>query len=210
MKFKLIFLIIMFFIVSACSTTGKKNNSAKINTVKTQPKKYIYSGVKTSKINTVKKIFMITSQPVISPPLTKISKINQSVFSTQLLKEKIKTSLLKKNAPKSLTVFFAFDSSVIPNKEIVKLNKFINTINYPVIVDGYTCSSGPAGYNKTLSLKRALSVKKHLVDKNIGIKTVSGHGEIVSAKPGLNRKVVITERGDAYKKKNNQYLDAVR
>ena len=193
MNSKLTFLIIIFFLVSACSTTGKKNNSVKIDAVKTQTKKYIHGGVKPSRIDTLKKRFVITNQPVTSSPLTKISKINQNAFSAQLLKEKIKTSLLKKKTPKSMTVFFAFDSSVIPGKEIVKLNEFISTINDPVIVDGYTCSSGPAKYNKALSLKRALSVKKHLADKGISIKAVSGHGEIVSAKPGLrlNRKVVV-------------------
>lgn len=83
----------------------------------------------------------------------------------------------------NLGVNFAFDSAKIKPEymnEIKKVSDFLVTRpDYKVILEGHTDSTGSAKYNKKLSEKRAMNVKKALVE--LGVKsdmiTTVGYGE---------------------------------
>ena len=87
-------------------------------------------------------------------------------------------------------LLFDFDSAVIKKDvsavldqagEIAKGNPGLK-----VTVEGYTDSTGPEGYNQTLSERRAKAVANYLVD-NAGVQsdnlTVVGYGELKPAYP---------------------------
>lgn len=80
-------------------------------------------------------------------------------------------------------VLFDFDKATLKpggKRAVGKLAEFLN--EYPkrnVMIEGYTDSSGPASYNKTLSLRRADAVKQNLLDRNIKASRIQirGYGE---------------------------------
>lgn len=78
---------------------------------------------------------------------------------------------------------FDFDKSNIRPDQVSKLDRVVNTLknneNVRVRIEGHADSTGPAEYNVGLSVRRAESVRKYLVDKGIAITRLSvvGKGE---------------------------------
>ena len=79
---------------------------------------------------------------------------------------------------------FAFDSSVIRAEDEQKLEAVATLLNenadiQPVAINGHTCSIGSEIYNLGLSERRAISVKKFLIDQGVEDKrlTTEGFGE---------------------------------
>ena len=137
--------------------------------------------------------FVITDLPARSAFPVKTDLAGKSVFSPKILKEKIYASkTIKVQKPKTLTIYFDFDSFSIPQHELLKLNKFIKKINQPVRIDGYASQSGSSRYNQRLSFKRALVIKKYLTDHSVQVLTATGRGEIEKSQPKLSRKAVIS------------------
>jgi outer membrane protein OmpA-like peptidoglycan-associated protein len=77
-------------------------------------------------------------------------------------------------------VNFNFDSAKLRPQAFPILNQAADDLkagNYPhVQVDGYTDIIGPAAYNLKLSDRRALSVKKYLMDKGVPGNTLTTKG----------------------------------
>lgn len=137
--------------------------------------------------------FVITDLPVRSTVPAKTDLPGRSVFSPKILKEKIYAAkIIKVQNPKTLTIYFGFDSFSISENELLKLNKFIKKINQPVQIDGYASQSGSSRYNQRLSFKRALAVKKYIKDHSVQVLSATGRGEIEKPQPKLSRKVVIS------------------
>ncbi len=78
---------------------------------------------------------------------------------------------------------FDFDRSNIRSDQMSKLDRVVSTLKandgVRVRVEGHTDSTGPESYNMGLSIRRAESVRKYLVDKGISITRLSvvGKGE---------------------------------
>ena len=77
-------------------------------------------------------------------------------------------------------IYFDFDKYTLSNNDLIKLRKFIykNTNNKYILV-GHTDTKGTKEYNLSLSIKRAESIKKFLIQEKISIKNISivGKGE---------------------------------
>ena len=234
MENKIILSVILLLFLSACSSTLPKvqitpaGNYTTLNTggaparIRARTIKQNYKPV--DAIPT--RMFVITDLSARSVPPLKTDKAGRSVFSSKILKEKIKAALpekttflplqtknkslvkarpvstktTKEQKQKRLTIYFNFDSSIIPQSELIKLNRFAKKINhYPgqparssVRIDGYASPSGSSLHNRGLSLKRALSVKKYLIDQGVQVTTVIGRGEIEAPQSKLSRKVIIS------------------
>ncbi|MGC2201549.1 MAG: OmpA family protein [Stellaceae bacterium] len=98
--------------------------------------------------------------------------------------------------PTTYTVYFDYNSSLLgpAGREIVRLAADSYKAGTPsnVQVTGFTDSSGSAGYNKRLSLKRASIVASTLVEDGVPRSSlaVSGDGETSSGEnPGQDRRV---------------------
>ncbi len=98
--------------------------------------------------------------------------------------------------PTTYTVYFDYNSSLLgpAGREIVRLAADSYKAGTPsnVQVTGFTNSSGSAGYNKRLSLKRASIVASTLVEDGVPRSSlaVSGDGETSSGEnPGQDRRV---------------------
>jgi outer membrane protein OmpA-like peptidoglycan-associated protein len=98
------------------------------------------------------------------------------------------------------SIMFDFDSSVIREDQVSKLDNLASMLNddlnIMVIIDGYASKEGPKEYNQILSEKRANSVKDAIVDRGINanrIKTVTGKGAtaIFGDVLSLNRKAIV-------------------
>lgn len=158
-------------------------------------------------------MFIITDLSAKSAPPVKADKTGRSVFSSKILKKKIKAALpekienkpivqqgtvltktknsMKKQKTKILTIYFDFNSSIIPKNERTKLNKFTKEFHKPVRIDGYASPSGSTAYNQALSLKRAMAVEKYLINQGVQVTTVIGRGEIEAPQSKLSRKAVV-------------------
>jgi OOP family OmpA-OmpF porin len=104
--------------------------------------------------------------------------------------------------PTTYTVYFDYNSSLLgpAGREIVRLAADSYKAGTPsnVQVTGFTDSSGSAGYNKRLSLKRASIVASTLVEDGVPRSSlaVSGDGETSSGEnPGQDRRVDVILRG---------------
>ena len=154
-------------------------------------------------------MFVITDLSAGSVPPLKTDKAGRSVFSSKILKGKIKAALrekiknkpvvkqeavsTKKQKSETLTIYFDFDSYAIQQKETVKLNKFIKKFNrQPIRIDGYASPPGSTAHNRQLSLKRAMSVEKYLINQGVQVITVIGRGENEAPQSKLSRKAVVS------------------
>lgn len=104
--------------------------------------------------------------------------------------------------PPVFTVYFDYNSSQIgpAGREIVRLAADAYKAGSPsgVQVTGFTDSSGSAGYNQRLSLRRANAVAAVLVQDGVpqSALAVSGQGETSSSPtPGQDRRVDVTLGG---------------
>lgn len=92
------------------------------------------------------------------------------------------------------TIHFKFGSSKLLTSEIARLAKL--SPREGLLLDGYTCTIGPSGYNKKLSGKRADSVAKYLRNHGFSILGSIGRGESRTyADRQLNRRVEIFKSG---------------
>lgn len=80
-----------------------------------------------------------------------------------------------------VTILFAFDSSVLSSKAKQLLKDMVNNYAlHTIVIEGYTDQIGNNSYNKTLSNKRALVVKKYLRDlgvSNEAFESTKGFGK---------------------------------
>lgn len=82
-----------------------------------------------------------------------------------------------------LSLNFGFDSTKISDEYMEKIKNVSEFLKdypaYKVVLEGHTDSTGPAAYNKKLSLHRAEVVKKALVDLGVNADriTAEGYGE---------------------------------
>ena len=87
------------------------------------------------------------------------------------------------------TIHFGFDSSTIATEELAKLDQLVQKIEKTGLIqlriEGHTDSSGGAGYNEKLSLKRAKSVRDYLLERGIEKPKISlqGFGESQPLEP---------------------------
>jgi outer membrane protein OmpA-like peptidoglycan-associated protein len=92
------------------------------------------------------------------------------------------TPAISKRASPELTIYFDQDSNELLQSEIVKLNRiaeaFIKKPDLKLTLNGYTDSSGSAGYNRMISESRASTVKMFFAGKGVDPSriTVVGHG----------------------------------
>ncbi|MCH9813517.1 MAG: OmpA family protein [Epsilonproteobacteria bacterium] len=133
---------------------------------------------------------VITPQPAVRTP--EVVEITQSQIN----------DLLTKNP-----IYFEFNSEILTPQSQEILDQIIATLNTSDLktlrVEGHTDSGGSASYNKTLSQKRANSVKEYLISnglQTLNIKAI-GYGEErpISADPKetINRRVEIhLEQGE--------------
>lgn len=92
--------------------------------------------------------------------------------------------MLTQDVKATLRVGFGFDDATVPQSDYENIGKVADFAKkYPasnVTLDGYTDTSGPAAYNKSLSQDRADAVKAVLVD-SFGVDgdriSAEGHGE---------------------------------
>ena len=81
-------------------------------------------------------------------------------------------------------VLFAFDKDDLRPDALEKLYDVLTVIagypDFPVSIEGHTCSMGSKDYNKKLSIRRATSVQSWLLNSGINKKRLSvfGHGEL--------------------------------
>jgi outer membrane protein OmpA-like peptidoglycan-associated protein len=106
--------------------------------------------------------------------------------------------------PKSVTLYFGFDSLTLANEELVKLDKFVQDINktnlIQIRIEGHTDSTGSIRYNEKLSIKRAESVQESLLQHGVEKAKISlkGFGESQPLEPNdteahraHNRRVIL-------------------
>ena len=234
MKIEIILSVVLFMFLSACSSTLPKaeitpaENYIALNTGGTPARiRAITINQNYKPVDAIpKRMFVITDLSARSVPPARTDKAGRPVFSSEVLKEKIKAALpgkatflllQTKNEPvvkprpvstkttkeqkqKRLTIYFDFDSSIIPQSELTKLNRFAKKLNQhagqparPLVrINGYADPSGSSIHNRVLSLKRALSVEKYLIDQGVQVTSAIGHGEIEEPQSKLSRKVVIS------------------
>lgn len=81
----------------------------------------------------------------------------------------------------NLTVFYNLDSAVIRDDSFEKLTKVIDFMkkysNYKVLLYGHTSNEGTKLSNQILSEKRALSIRKHLIEQGIESSRISVFGK---------------------------------
>lgn len=91
--------------------------------------------------------------------------------------------------PETETIHFGFDSSTIATEELAKLDQLVQKIEKTGLIqlriEGHTDSSGGAGYNEKLSVKRAKSVLDYLLERGIEKPKISlkGYGESQPLEP---------------------------
>ncbi len=91
--------------------------------------------------------------------------------------------------PETETILFGFDSSTIATEELAKLDQLVQKIEktglIQIRIEGHTDSSGGAGYNEKLSVKRAKSVQDYLLERGIEKPKISlqGFGESQPLEP---------------------------
>ena len=133
--------------------------------------------------------------------LTNLSKLENSIDLS-----KIQTNI-NENL-KTYPIYFAKSSSEITKNGIKNLEKIIDTflkyrnIKFDLVVEGHTDSSGNESINKTLSQKRAESVKNYLLQNTYNIHNVKsiGYGsskpKYPDSKNPRNRRVeIIVQKG---------------
>jgi outer membrane protein OmpA-like peptidoglycan-associated protein len=87
------------------------------------------------------------------------------------------------------TILFGFDSSSIATEEQAKLEKLVQKIENAGLIqlriEGHTDSTGGAGYNEKLSVKRAKYVQDYLLQRGIEKPKISlkGYGESQPLEP---------------------------
>jgi len=120
----------------------------------------------------------------------------------------------------SITLFFGRDSSNISQQEYEKLANFVSKLEGAIIQDvkisAYCDDRSSHNYNRTLSNKRAVSIKNQLVDLGIEHRFISkmvGHGELpldhstdksIQDQRAFNRRTVVEV---AYKKEKTKLAD---
>lgn len=159
--------------------------------------------------------------PVIQPGQATTSSLNSSVPTEQsnaefgeMVKKAILESISVKEAqaakpevPKSLTIYFPFNSSSISEADEKRLFKFIadqgdlalgdsDGEHYmKLFVAGYTDSKGSKNYNQVLALKRARAVEKVLKKREYNNVFVEAKGKCCYAEPNTedakNRRVEV-------------------
>lgn len=233
MKTEIILSVVLLLFLSACASKLPKaetalaknyitlNNGGAPARIKAKIIKQDYNPVDAIPA----RMFVLTGLSARSVPPARTDKAGRSVFSSEVLKEKIKaalpekatflplqtknepvvkprqvsTKITKEQKQKRLTIYFDFDSSIIPQSELIKLNLFAKNLNQhagqpvrpSVRIDGYASPSGSTIHNRVLSLKRALSVEKYLISHNVRVATVIGRGEIKAPQSKLSRKAII-------------------
>ena len=91
--------------------------------------------------------------------------------------------------PETETIHFGFDSSTIATEDLAKLDQLVQKIEKTGLIqlriEGHTDSSGGAGYNEKLSVKRAKSVQDYLLERGIEKPKISlqGFGESQPLEP---------------------------
>jgi len=87
-----------------------------------------------------------------------------------------------KDTANQVTLYFPINSERLADKEKNKLNEFVSNLHTSpeknVQIDGYTSSTGPERFNRTLSRKRADNVAHYLVRQGVEQKrlSVKAHG----------------------------------
>ena len=98
--------------------------------------------------------------------------------------------------PENLNINFATNSDLINSADLSKFDKYVKYLNQVptsrVAIEAHTDATGPADYNKHLSVKRANSAKKVLVDMGIDANRIDaiGYGEeqpLIDNKTSQNR-----------------------
>ena len=98
---------------------------------------------------------------------------NGSLGASRSIRLREHTELAPVSRPVSVSipVLFGFDSYVLSPESKAQLDKIAKVISSPdlaskvILLEGHADASGPAQYNLRLSKKRALAVKRYLVDK---------------------------------------------
>lgn len=76
---------------------------------------------------------------------------------------------------------FDFDSALLRPDSLQRLERVINLLQanegINVKMVGYTDSTGPASYNQTLSVRRAISVQDYIAANGINLARLSHQGE---------------------------------
>ena len=125
-----------------------------------------------------------------------------------------KITALEEGMRFAIPVHFAFDDATVREHDIAALDRFAQVAqkHYPnsvITVEGFADPAGSQRYNKTLSARRATSVREYLVSKGLPSEQlkVIGYGEARQVVPGAerdepgaeqNRRVVfVIETGDA-------------
>ena len=152
----------------------------------------------------------ISKEPISETNVVKEEVSNEPISETNIVKEevlnnedKIKEAQAKVNSLLESTVInFQLNSSkIVPSSQKVLDNiiEIINNLNTEINIDisGHTDASGSASYNKTLSQKRADSVKNYLIKHNLNARKFGsiGYGEeklIFAPNDKRNRRVDIT------------------
>ncbi len=163
---------------------------------------------KRKKRKATKKVYKkpIKKQAVAKPKQTPESKpiqeqeVNQEPANTDnLIKEK-----RVPEKPKSIKIFFGFDSKLMHSdakQHIANQLKKYDLKSVKLVVTGHTDTSGPAEYNKKLSLQRAQAVADHLIKLGVPKSQiiVEGKGESEPQYTGTdknkqleNRRVMLT------------------
>jgi len=137
------------------------------------------------------------------PKEVEVPEVVEEITDSKWLK---KVETLKKLKPAPITVteleeviLFPYDSSIITNVEMVKVNKIVDMLKeYPdtlVMVMAYASIEGSEKYNMGLAYKRSESVRKELVDKGIDMKRITyrafGETDIFGSTLETNRRAVV-------------------
>lgn len=98
-----------------------------------------------------------------------------------------------KNYSDATEIFFKEDSSYLLQEEVKKIKDFIKNNPKKVTLIGYTDGCGSISYNKSLSMRRAKSVKTKINQLNPSIiVSIYAAGEISENHDPKNRKVYMT------------------